>query len=158
MRTILATTVAALALTWGAALAADDAKKIAQDVTDKWVAAYNAGDAKGVAALYTEDALFSNAGAKDFMKGQSAIEQNIAAGIKQGWKISVVLQEARMEPNGTLTAAGEYTFTGSGPTEGKKLSGHYGTADVKTGNDYRIFLHVSNVPGTSAATPAAKTQ
>ena len=25
------------------------------------------------------------------MKGQNAIEQNIAAGIKQGWKISVVL-------------------------------------------------------------------
>ena len=94
MRTILATTVAALALTLGAALAADDAKKIAQDVTNKWVAAYNAGDAKGVAALYTEDAPFSNAGAKDFMKGQNAIEQNIAAGIKQGWKISVVLQES----------------------------------------------------------------
>lgn len=150
--------VALVALISGAARAADDAKKIAQDLTDKWVAAYNTGDAKAIAALYTKDALFSNAGAKDFMKGQDAIEQNLAAGIKQGWKISVMLQEARIEPNGTLTAAGEYTFTGSGPTEGKKFSGHYGTADIKTGNDYKIFLHVSNVPGAAAATPVTKTQ
>ena len=64
----------------------DDAKKIAQDLTDKWVAAYNTGDAKAIAALYTKDALFSNAGAKDFMKGQDAIEQNLAAGIEQGGK------------------------------------------------------------------------
>lgn len=158
MRMMFVASIAAITLTCGAANAADDAKKIAQDLTDKWVAAYNSGNAKGVAALYTKDALFSATATNGILKGPDAIAKYLEGGIKQGFKISVVIREARMEPNGAVTGAGEYTFTGSGETEGKKISGYYGTADVKSGKDWKIFLHFSNIPAPAPATAPAKTQ
>jgi uncharacterized protein (TIGR02246 family) len=94
------------------------------------IAIFNAGNAKGVADLYTKDAFFSNSAAGT-MIGQEAIEKNFENTIKQGWKISISLKDARMVKPDVLTAVGEYTFTGSGPSEGKKVTGNWGTTDMK---------------------------
>ena len=55
---------------------ADDAKQAVQPFLDKWREAFNRGDAEGVAALYTQDALYSGAVAGNCM-GQDQIAKSL---------------------------------------------------------------------------------
>src|SRR4051794_37690194 len=93
----------------GPSFAEDLGKNIAQEVADKWAKEFNSGNAKGVADLYTKDAFFSSSTAGTLM-GQDAIEKNFDSNIKQGWKITINLKDARMVKPDVLTAVGEYTF------------------------------------------------
>jgi SnoaL-like protein len=63
---------------------AQDAKKTADDFASKWVAAYDAGDAAALAALFTQDGVF-NAPSGAVLKGRDTIEKALAGRIKAGW-------------------------------------------------------------------------
>lgn len=63
--------IAALAFGAGPVFAQD--KATIEKLNDAWTAAFNKGDAAGVAALYTEDAYVLPEGA-DLVKGRAAIE------------------------------------------------------------------------------------
>jgi hypothetical protein len=63
---------------------AQDAKKTADDFAAKWVAAYDAGDAAALAAMFTQDGVF-NAPSGAVVKGREAIEKALAGRMKAGW-------------------------------------------------------------------------
>ena len=88
---------------------AQDAKKTADDFATKWVAAYDAGDAAALAALFTADGVF-NAPSGAVLKGRDAIEKALAGRIKAGWmKETVTTTDAEMAGT-AVWAAGEYGF------------------------------------------------
>ena len=63
----------ALALLAPAAARAQSAPKWAEDMLKTWYERHNAGDAAGVAALYSQDAVFTK------FKGRAAFEKDLAA-------------------------------------------------------------------------------
>src|SRR5947207_7900241 len=68
---------------------AQDAKKTADDFAAKWVAAYDAGNAAALAALFTQEGVF-NAPSGAVVKGRDAIEKALAGRMKAGWTTETV--------------------------------------------------------------------
>jgi uncharacterized protein (TIGR02246 family) len=67
---------------------ADQTKKVLLRVTETWARAFNSGDPKDLAALYTESAYFSSPRTA-LLTGRQAIEQHFHALIKTGWKVTI---------------------------------------------------------------------
>src|SRR6202023_1371385 len=103
---------------------AQDAKKTADDFATKWVAAYDAGDAPALAAMFTQDGVF-NAPSGAVLKGRDTIEKALAGRIKAGWtKETVTTTDAGAAGNITW-ASGDYALVGSGEVAGKESGGHF---------------------------------
>ena len=66
-------------------------KAAIQELTDKWTAAFNEGDAAAIAAMYTEDAHLLAPG-MEMMQGRDSIQQFWQGGIEQlsDMKLTVV--------------------------------------------------------------------
>jgi len=123
---------------------AQDAKKTADDFATKWVAAYDAGDAAALAALFTADGVF-NAPSGAVLKGRDAIEKALAGRIKSGWtKETVTTTDAGMAGT-AVWAAGEYGLVGSGEQAGKQSGGHFGWVLVRDGDAWRAAMLTANV-------------
>ena len=123
---------------------AQDAKKTADDFATKWVAAYDAGDAAALAALFTADGVF-NAPSGAVLKGRDAIEKALAGRIKAGWtKETVTTTDAEMAGT-AVWAAGEYGLVGSGEQAGKQSGGHFGWVLVRDGDAWRAAMLSANV-------------
>src|SRR5436305_2054030 len=86
---------------------AQDAMKTAEEIAAKWVAAYNAGDAAAVAALFTQDGVF-NAPSGTVLKGRDAIEKAVAGRMKVGWTRETVTTTNAGAAGTGIWAAGEY--------------------------------------------------
>ena len=85
---------------------AQNATKVAEDFGNKWVTSYNAGDAKGIASLFTKDGTWSPATAV-LLKGRDEIEKAVATRIKAGFtKTTVTMAEAH-QIGDVIWAAGE---------------------------------------------------
>jgi len=117
---------------------AQDASKLGE----KWVEAYNAGNAAGVSALFTSDAVFIPASGVVLKKDQ--IENAIAGRIKAGWNKETVSVTETHDVGSAVWAYGDYTIIGSGENAGKQLSGKFGEVLVKDGNDWKIALLTAN--------------
>src|SRR6202140_2453466 len=104
---------------------AQDAKKTADDFATKWVAAYDAGDAPALAALFTQDGVF-NAPSGAALKGREAIEKALAGRIKAGWTTETVTTNDVGAAGNAIWAAGEYALSGSGEIAGKQTGGRFG--------------------------------
>ena len=123
---------------------AQDAKKTADDFATKWVAAYDAGDAAALAALFTADGVF-NAPSGAVLKGRDAIDKALAGRIKAGWtKETVTTTDAGMAGT-AVWAAGEYGLVGSGEQAGKQSGGHFGWVLVRDGDAWRAAMLTANV-------------
>src|SRR5262249_57919796 len=93
---------------------AQDAKKTADDFAAKWVSVYDAGDAAGLAALFTPDGVF-NAPSGAVVKGRDAIEKALAGRIKAGWtKETVTTTDAGMAGTAVLVRRGNDCGGGCG--------------------------------------------
>src|SRR6202048_1174003 len=92
---------------------AQDAKKTADDFATKWVAAYDAGDAPALAALFTQEGVF-NAPSGAALKGRAAIEKALAGRIKAGWTKETVTKTDPGAAGNAVWAAGDYAFFGFG--------------------------------------------
>jgi uncharacterized protein (TIGR02246 family) len=105
--------------------AADEAAIRAQ--TTSWIKAYNGGDAKAVAALYTEDAILMPPGAPS-VKGRAAIQEFITKDIASAKAAGAVFNVNPSTDVGvsgnTGWESGTYTVTVKGATveTGKFLS------------------------------------
>jgi uncharacterized protein (TIGR02246 family) len=123
---------------------AQDAKKTADDFASKWVAAYGAGDAAALAALFTQDGVF-NAPSGAVLKGRDTIEKALAGRMKAGWtKETVTTTDAGMAGN-AVWAAGEYGLVGSGEVAGKQSGGHFGWVLVRDGDTWHAAMLTANV-------------
>ena len=123
---------------------AQDAKKTADDFASSWVAAYNAGDAKALAGLFTQDGVF-NAPSGAVVKGRDAIEKALAGRIKAGWTNETVTTTDAAAVGNAVWAAGEYALFGSGEVAGKQSGGRFGWVLVHDGGAWRIAMLTANV-------------
>ena len=123
---------------------AQDAKKTADDFATKWITAYAAGDAAGLASLFTQDGVF-NAPSGAVLKGRDAIEKALAGRIKAGWtKETITTTDAAMAGT-AVWAAGEYGLLGSGEVAGKQTGGHFGWVLVRDGDTWHVAMLTANV-------------
>jgi uncharacterized protein (TIGR02246 family) len=123
---------------------AQDPKKTADDFATTWVAAYDAGDAAALAALFTQDGVF-NAPSGAVLKGRDAIEKALAGRIKAGWtKETVTTTDAGMAGT-AVWATGEYGLSGSGEVAGKQTGGHFGWVLVRDGDAWRAAMLTATV-------------
>ena len=114
-----------------------------QELTDKWAAAFNEGDAAAVAALYTEDA-YLLAPDMEITQGRDDIQKFWQGGIEQlsDMKLTVVdvelLGEKAMREIGTFTAKTK----GDQPQE---VSGKYVNIWEKVDDEWKLATDIYNV-------------
>jgi uncharacterized protein (TIGR02246 family) len=123
---------------------AQDAKKTADDFATKWVAAYDAGDAAALAALFTPDGVF-NAPSGAALKGRYAIEKALAGRMTAGWTKETVTTIDAAAAGNAVWAAGEYALSGSGEQAGKQTGGRFGWVLVRDGDAWRVAMLTANV-------------
>src|ERR1700686_4366569 len=123
---------------------AQDAKKTADDFAAKWVAAYDAGDSKGLAGLFTAEGVF-NAPSGAVVKGREAIEKALAGRMKAGWTKETVTTNDAGAAGNAIWAAGDYALFGSGEVAGKQTGGHFGWVIVRDGDAWHVAMLTANV-------------
>jgi uncharacterized protein (TIGR02246 family) len=123
---------------------AQDAKKTADDFGAKWVAAYDAGDAKALAGLFTPSGVF-NAPSGAVVKGREAIEKALAGRMKAGWTKETVTTNDAGAAGNAIWAAGDYALFGSGEVAGKQTGGHFGWVIVRDGDAWHVAMLTANV-------------
>jgi uncharacterized protein (TIGR02246 family) len=123
---------------------AQDAKKTANDFGAKWVAAYDAGDAKALAGLFTAEGVF-NAPSGAVVKGREAIEKALAGRMKAGWTKETVTTNDAGAAGNAIWAAGDYALFGSGEVAGKQTGGHFGWVIVRDGDAWHVAMLTANV-------------
>ncbi len=80
-------------------VAAEDVRALIEQGTAKWIAAFNAGDAAGVAALYSETAMLLPPDAK-LVRGRPAVQEVFQSWIDSGMKdISFKMVELESSEN-----------------------------------------------------------
>jgi uncharacterized protein (TIGR02246 family) len=131
--------VSLFVMVWTVAANAQDALKTATDMGTKWAAAYDAGDAAALAAMFTLDGVF-NPPPGTTLKGREAIEKAFAARIKSGWTKETVNTTQAGGSGNMVWATGEYTLHGSGENAGKQTGGRFGWVFVREGNAWQIVM------------------
>jgi uncharacterized protein (TIGR02246 family) len=109
-------------------------------VGEAWLKAYNAGDAAGVAALYTTDAKLMVPGAEPG-SGPKAIQKLIAADIALGGKLALTTED--------VVGSGDYAQETGGwvatSPDGKHLDhGPYLTLYKKADGGWKIYRDIWN--------------
>jgi uncharacterized protein (TIGR02246 family) len=131
----------------GSAQAPDAAmEKLRTDFEQAW----NRGDAKALAALYTEDALTVNAEGVA-VRGRSAIEKTMGgsfAGPLKGSTISIKAGASQALPGDMSLNEGTYTISGGKGPDGKPMTinGRYLNTAVKRGNAVLIAGSAAFIP------------
>jgi len=145
----------ALAVSAGAQSADPAMDKLARGYEQAWVK----GDANGIAALYTEDALLVNA--DGVHHGRAAVAKSIATNFAGPWKGSTLVvhlgQSQALGPDMTLNE-GTYEVNGVTGPDGKPLAikGHYLNTLVKKGGAWVIAGHMAFAPPPPGMMPMAK--
>jgi uncharacterized protein (TIGR02246 family) len=126
----------------GTAMSQQDATQVANGIENKWMTSYNAGNAAGVGALFAPDGTF--AATAGVLSGTQAITDAVAARLKAGWpKITTTVLQAHAVGD-VAWVLGGYTYTGSGPNDGKQQSGNFAKVLTRDGADWRIRLLIGN--------------
>ncbi len=102
---------------------AQDASKGGEDLGKRWVAAYDAGDAAGIAALFTKDGVFIPPTGV-VLKGREAIEKAVAGRMKAGWTKETVTNVRGGEAGNAAWAIGDYELIGSGKIKENRSPGN----------------------------------
>jgi uncharacterized protein (TIGR02246 family) len=117
-------------------------KATIQNLNDKFAQAFNKGDAAGVAALYTEEAVILPPGA-EMMKGRSAIQafwKGAADQLGEGKLITV-----DVKPLGSEAAQeiGTFSFRTKG-SQPQEVTGKYVVVWEKVGGDWKLATDIWN--------------
>lgn len=80
--------------------AAEDVRAAIEKASQAWMAAFDAGDAAGIAALYSEDAMLLPPDATQ-IKGRQAVQETFQGWIDAGFK-DIVLETVEVEASGDL--------------------------------------------------------
>ena len=117
-------------------------KAAIQSLNDRFVQAFNTGDAAAVAALYTEDAVILPPGA-EMMKGKSAIQAFWKGATEQLGDGK--LTTADVKPMGSETAReiGTFSFRTKG-SQPQEITGKYVVVWEKFGSDWKLATDIWN--------------
>ena len=153
--TVLAVALPAVAAAQATKNAAAE-KKIA-DIAVAFSAAFNKGDAKGVAALYSENAIRVSQVSKEI--GRAAIEKALTvqlAGPFKGTKLTIALGTIQALSADVELVEGTYTVTGMKGPDGKSVpavTGSFLNTHVKQGGAWLLSSNADIPP--APPTPAA---
>jgi uncharacterized protein (TIGR02246 family) len=133
------------------------ASQIDEQIVKKFDAAFNNGDAAGVAALYTEDAVQVTPQGPVF--GREAIEKLFTAVFQQGHYSNHLNKDDQDSPHMIGTAGdevwrtGEWSFTVQGKSgDPIKLKGFWSAINVRKGDTWKIQMLTFNVSPPPAST------
>lgn len=149
MRKQIVVFMSAVVLAFGTAVAGQQTDPEVQKVLDEYQQAWNSGDAKALAAVYTQEAIRIGADGQPIV-GRDAIEKSFAKNFAGPWKgTELTLRAGRMAtvtPDVRLQE-GTYEITGmsGGPAKGRFLN-----TIVRQGNRWRI-ASVAAIPDTGGA-------
>lgn len=152
------TTLRPLILIAGATLisaCAPAGKSLPANPSQGWQDAFNNGDAKAVAALYTEDAILLPPGAP-LVRGKAAIEAQLAKDAGGGLKIEIVSLEAPSQGD-TGYNLGTFTFKDA---KGAVLdTGKFIELWKRENGEWKIYADIynSDVPPPAPAPAAEET-
>jgi uncharacterized protein (TIGR02246 family) len=151
-------TALALSLAFVAPAFADDAMSISKQINDKWLEAYNKGDAATLVALYTSDAILMPQGSAQPVIGEVNIRKFFDGWLQQKLDNgSIPITEAKMLDPNTLFTAGtwsaEVPATNSAPK--MQVGGTYLAIAVRDGTEWRVRADTWNMMPPPSAQPAA---
>jgi uncharacterized protein (TIGR02246 family) len=98
----------------------ETAEQIARAYQRQYEALWTSGDADALAALYTENAVFT---ARRIALGRTEIAAALNAMLQRGWATVTINIRHVGEAAGVVLVVSEFTAFGSGPIEGETLGG-----------------------------------
>jgi uncharacterized protein (TIGR02246 family) len=117
-------------------------KAIIQSLSDKFAQAFNAGDAAGVAALYTDEAVILPPGV-EMMKGRTAIQafwKGAAEKLGNGKLTTVEVKSLGTE---AAQEIGTFSFRTKG-SQPQEITGKYVVIWEKVGSDWELATDIWN--------------
>ena len=136
----------ALLLTWlllSASPALAQAKNSIAKLNAEWVTAFNKGDAKALAAMYTPDAYVLPAGA-ELAKGHNAIEKFWGGAVKQLGDAKLTTVDVQSLGPGAAREVGTFVFkTKAQPSE--QVTGKYVVVWRKMGGQWQLSTDIWNM-------------
>lgn len=148
MKTLVASVLAVVLLT-GAAATVRQSDPDLNRLTEQYQAAWNKGDAKAVGALYSQNAMRTQANAAP-LAGRAAIEQFFVKSFAGDWKgTKLTLKPGRSQEVTPEIRIMEGTWEVSGGTGGPQR-GRYLNTVVREGGEWRL-LSVATIPDTPPA-------
>ncbi len=145
---------AALAVAFSLPAFADDARSVSQEVTQKWKAAYDAGDAAALTKLYLKDAAFLPQGATQPIKGEGNIRKFYEEFVKnKATNLQMSMSDAKMIGSDMVLDVGSWTgdIPGENGAAATRMGGTYLAIVVRDGGEWRYLADTWNM-----ATPAEK--
>ena len=118
-------------------------KAAVQELTDKWAAAFNEGDAAAVAALYTEDA-YLLAPDMEITQGREDIQKFWQGGIEQLSDMKLTVVDVELLGENALREIGTFTAMTKGD-QPQKVSGKYVNIWEKVGDEWKLATDIYNV-------------
>lgn len=127
---------------------AEDARAIAEQGNQKWLQAYNAGDAEALTGLYSKDAILAPQGVAEPLVGEASICKFADGAVKQRLaNTSLTVTEAKMVSPDTLFDAGTWTadVTGANGHAPTHVSGTFLNIWRHQGSDWRLQADTWNM-------------
>jgi uncharacterized protein (TIGR02246 family) len=123
-------------------------------VTAKWEEAFNSGDGKTVAALYSADNIAVNR--LGMRTGTQDYEKRVQDEAKLGAKITLSVDQVRAMGNDAALAAGAYQIGYTANPAGSQFEGNWLRVFERQGSDWKIIASTFTPVGTPAAATAAQ--
>jgi uncharacterized protein (TIGR02246 family) len=140
----------------GSRLSEQDARRAADAHARQFETAYNAGDAAGIAKLFTKGGVYLTPGGT-VLSDPQAIAKAVEGRIKAGWtKETVKVMEAHAAGD-AVWGIGEYALEGTGESSGKHIGGHYAVVLVRDGSEWLSTMLIGNLTPTRDVTGMAAT-
>jgi len=110
-------------------------------LADAFMQAWAKGDAKGIAALHTKDAVRIGGTGSPAVSGTAAIESAMNEGLSGAYKgttLTITPDQSKQVAPGTYVGYGTYTITGGTPPPGAPLNGQYMNTMVRQSGRWLI--------------------
>ena len=133
--------VICLVLISGSAMAQQ--KPSIQKINEEWMAAFNKGDAAGVAALYSEDAYILPNGA-EMAKGRRAIESYFKNSVRQLGDAKLKTVDLQSLGPGSAREVGTFNFKTKGDSP-QEVVGKYVAVWRKMGGQWKLITDIWNM-------------
>ena len=136
-------TVIAFGFLVSTAAVAGEPRAHIEEATAKFIAAFNAGDAAGVAGLYTDDAAIFPPGGER-IDGRAAIQAFWQGAIDSGLKIDDISAVEVHASNDMAGDVGTLLLTVPGDSGPTKLAGKYFVTWKRTGHTWQLHRDIWN--------------
>jgi ketosteroid isomerase-like protein len=123
-----------------------EAWAVAEVMANKFQTAYNEGDVATIANLFLDNAYyFTPGGTVLYGWDRQAIQRAIAARIRAGWTKEIVKVTEAHSAGEAVWVTGEYSISGTGPNQGKQITGYFAQVITRNGGEWRLRIVIANL-------------